>query len=129
MLSDDAVDVMPAENTTIAAGRDETDADLIAAGFRISNDVTHTAIEDDGEDEEDMDWDSHLPDIEALRAERLEERRRIREEMDGRVVEEQDDETVIVNANTFTRRQPLAEKWTEQETEFFYMVGVGKCPM
>jgi len=111
------------ENMDVAprADEDEADAELRAAGFLVSSDVRPEDRGDEEEDEE-IDWDMHQDDIEALRVQREEERRRIREEMGERAVEEQDDETTMVNAATFGKRQSVSERWTSEETEFFYMV-------
>lgn len=124
--ADRQVDEEPQADAEVAppVEEDEADAELQAAGFTIA-DIPRPAAGDDQEEEEDqesIDWDSHQPDIEALRAERDEERRRVREAMGERVVEEQDDETTMVNSITFSRRHGSSEKWTKEETEFFYMV-------
>ena len=104
---------------------DEAEASLLAAGFTLA-DHPQLGVEDDENDEEideDIDWDVLQPDMNSLRADREEERRRIQEEMGQRVViEEEDNETRMVNSATFAKKHSAAERWTRGETEFFYMV-------
>ena len=102
---------------------DELDAQLRAAGFTVGGE-SRVAAEEDGENDEDeeVDWERDQPDLEALRAEREEERRRIRDEMRERAVEEEDDETTMVNSASFAKRGKSTERWTKEETEFFFIV-------
>ena len=114
-------------NTAAPAEIDEADAALLAAGFTLA-DHPQVGGEDDDNDEEideEIDWDSFQPDMNSLRADREEERRRIQEEMGQRVVvDEDDDETRMINSATFAKKHFAAERWTKGETEFFYTVSV-----
>ena len=80
--------------------------------------------EDEDEEDEEPDWDNLAGpqyDADAYRDDIAEKQRRNLEEFEGRTVLEEDDETKMINARTYSRHR-LTERWTRQETELFYAV-------
>lgn len=117
------------------AAPDDDGYDLSRFDFRRTNDYAgrrggeHDGDEDD-DDEDDIDIEHHDHD-EAYNAydavAQLEERRRRRLDYNPDEVIEEDQEGVMINNASHGKRRPR-ERWTKEETEFFYAVRRGSPP-
>ncbi|KAK4686725.1 hypothetical protein P7C73_g3392, partial [Tremellales sp. Uapishka_1] len=111
-------------------------------GFDVSNLIREAEDENDAEDgtfaflegqfdedesnriEHDADGnviESTDDDLARYREAAEERRRAILDNRDGRVVEEVDLDTVMINSTTHGR-QPVGERWTAEETDMFFLV-------
>ena len=117
----------PGENGQ--GGDVDLDALLRRGGFDLdAEDRLHADGDEDGEngdgDEEfRYDEDEDATNLADFRARQEEERRRILEGAQDREVEEDDNETRMINNASFSKKNTPNERWTTAETEFFFLVG------
>lgn len=122
-------DQAPVQEPLFLNSEGEEDEDtLAAAGLVVADQIE--GDEENAELEFDEDGNYNF-DIATFRANRDAQRRQIMEGNRDREVEEEDNETRLINSTSFAKgdKWKRSDKWTPVETDFFYAVGAVILPV